>query len=584
MTLSLRTKNLTLGALILFGLTALLALGYRQYRFQQQYETLITGNEQILFRFSSLREHITESLIEQRHQLLPALIPELEELNNHISRILQEDLIPAEYRLSFGNQIDLPGITLLLRNIAAGTPGAGDIRHLNQEIRLLGERLVLFDRMVVSHIRKRLVGFQSVVIGILALAVFAMINGVFLWQRRLAGPLATLHGQLRQYAAGAQVFFSAPGQGLMADFAASLQDISQRHSLCESERAALAQIVEAWDAALFRLAPDGTVRMANQEARHLAESLGRPLTSVSTLFGGKEGTVLDELKTALVQGSALAERQATLGGRSFRLRLVPAPGEGGESSLFLRDLGSQNKWEIDQLKASKLAATGELTIGVAHEISNSINGLINFAQILADDLQEGDPPARGQVVANINREGERISALVRQLLAFNGSRSQLIESVQIKTVFDETLALMRHQMLTDNIQVSNRLPADLPRVRVNVQEMKHVLLNILNNARHALNTRYGERHQNKCIEAAGELVNSDGLPRLRVTITDLGCGIEPHLQEKLFTPFFTTKAADQGTGLGLSICKSLVEDNRGSIRVESIPGRHTTVAVELPLH
>ena len=126
-------------------------------------------------------------------------------------------------------------------------------------------------------------------------------------------------------------------------------------------------------------------------------------------------------------------------------------------------------------------------------------------------------------------------------------------------------------------------PEIVPSVQVNVQEMQHVFLNLLSNARYALNQRYSGQHPKKRIEIKGEVVSQNGAQRLKIVCTDFGVGIHPNVISKVFEPFFSTKPEGIGTGLGLSICRSLIEDNNGTLNIESILDNHTTITIELPV-
>ena len=180
MILSLRTTSYTAAIFIALILGFLLLLGSRQYRSHKEYETIIEQNEKVIFQFATIREHITESLLENRLQQLSSITSEVESLNANISQILQQSIIPDEYRISFAGQVDLAGIILLLRGIGSGDQTQAKIRQLNQEIRILGERLMLFDRVIVDHVKRKLVGFQNFVIGLLAIILFIVIYSTFL--------------------------------------------------------------------------------------------------------------------------------------------------------------------------------------------------------------------------------------------------------------------------------------------------------------------------------------------------------------------------------------------------------------------
>jgi two-component system NtrC family sensor kinase len=118
---------------------------------------------------------------------------------------------------------------------------------------------------------------------------------------------------------------------------------------------------------------------------------------------------------------------------------------------------------------------------------------------------------------------------------------------------------------------------------VNVQEMQHVFLNLLSNARYALNQRYPGSHANKRIEIKGDVTESNGQQYLKIVCTDFGTGIHPNIMTKVFEPFFSTKPEGIGTGLGLSISRSIVEDNNGTLNIESTLDDHTSIIMELPV-
>ena len=159
MILSLKTTRYAAATFVALILGFLLLLGSRQYRSHKEYEKIIEQNEKIIFQFATIREHVNESLLENRHQQLNSITSEIENLNTNITQVLQQPIIPDEYRISFAGQVDFAGIVLLLKTIGAGEQTQANIRQLNQEIRILGERLMLFDRIIVEHVKRKLVGF-----------------------------------------------------------------------------------------------------------------------------------------------------------------------------------------------------------------------------------------------------------------------------------------------------------------------------------------------------------------------------------------------------------------------------------------
>jgi signal transduction histidine kinase len=229
---------------------------------------------------------------------------------------------------------------------------------------------------------------------------------------------------------------------------------------------------------------------------------------------------------------------------------------------------------------------GEISVGVANEINNLTNGVINYTQILSEEIEEvaGNNGYPIELLNNVIKESERISQIVQQLLFFNNKQAQTINSVLIEKIFEDSLSLLKHQFKYDGINVTVDFPKPMPPVRVNVQEMQHVFLNILSNARYALNMRYTGEHTNKRLAIKAELFYKDDQQWLRIFCTDMGVGIHPSIMNKIFEPFFSTKPKGEGTGLGLAICQGIVEDNHGTLQVESVLDDHTTILLDLPVN
>lgn len=207
-------KTISITAIIVVVLLGgILALGIRQYQLHAHHEQIITQSEKLLFQFATVREHITASLLERRYQQLAGIVREVEALQSSINQMVESAHIPDEYKLSFINQVDLPSIILLLYQGAAGEVSEEKVQQLNREVRLLGERLMLFDRVLVNYAKRKVIGFQSLVIGLLALAVFVVVNLLVLGHRRLATPLMVLARQVREIGQGRRSDIEPAGKG-----------------------------------------------------------------------------------------------------------------------------------------------------------------------------------------------------------------------------------------------------------------------------------------------------------------------------------------------------------------------------------
>ncbi|MDA8164781.1 MAG: PAS domain-containing protein [Desulfobacteraceae bacterium] len=270
-------------------------------------------------------------------------------------------------------------------------------------------------------------------------------------------------------------------------------------------------------------------------------------------------------------------------GRYYEQSYAPFRDVDGQTKalILLRDITEEKAFQAETMRAGQLAAIGELAAGVAHEINNPINGIINYAQILLDEQRDGAPAA--EILDRVIREGERISGIVRNLLSFARQDNEEMEEVAIGPVLDDSLALLRHQFFKDGIQIATHVVEGLPPVRANAQQLQQVFLNLLSNARYALNQRYSGRHDNKRLEITSRLVHLDKRPYVRTTVTDYGTGIPKEIVNHIFKPFYSMKKPGEGTGLGLSISHGLVKDFNGFLWVDSKVDQYTTMTVDLPV-
>ncbi len=260
--------------------------------------------------------------------------------------------------------------------------------------------------------------------------------------------------------------------------------------------------------------------------------------------------------------------------------LAPTQGHREATLLIARDLTEQEMMRAESMRTAQLASIGELAAGVAHEINNPINGIINYAQIILDD--PNDPDNRDNLYRVI-KEGKRIAGIVSNLLDFARRSEESQISVQLHDILQNCLDLIRHQFKKDGIVLELDVDEALPSVLCNAQQIQQVLLNIMSNARYALNKRYPEANPDKRIYIHGEQVILNNKGFIRLTIIDYGTGIEHDIMDRLFDPFFSTKPSGEGTGLGLSISHGLIMENNGFLRISSELGHSTSLIIDLPI-
>ncbi|MDH7570965.1 MAG: HAMP domain-containing sensor histidine kinase, partial [Armatimonadota bacterium] len=233
------------------------------------------------------------------------------------------------------------------------------------------------------------------------------------------------------------------------------------------------------------------------------------------------------------------------------------------------------------LNAQKLEAVGTLAGAVAHELNNPINGVMNFAQLILD--QAGENRLLRQNAEEIIRESERMAAVVRDLLRFSRHEEPDVVPAPLHEIVQRSVALVGAMMRHDQVRLEVEVPETLPPIPCRPQRLQQVFVNLLTNARDALNEKYPGYHPDKVIRVFAQEYAQDGRSWIRVTVEDHGTGIPADLQRRVFDPFVTSKPGDRGTGLGLPISLSIVRDHRGRLSFETEPGQWTRFYVDLPL-
>lgn len=234
--------------------------------------------------------------------------------------------------------------------------------------------------------------------------------------------------------------------------------------------------------------------------------------------------------------------------------------------------------ESQLIHSQKMDSLGTLASGVAHEINNPLMGIINLAILLDEQIVE---EKQRQYAVMIKEEGERIAEIVRDLLSF--ARKEIrVEPVKIDELLQRTQTLVRPWLRKDSIRLDVDVARDLPQVVCEPARLQQVILNLLNNARDALNQQYPDNHPNKRIIVSAEKRDDESDPLVRISVKDFGPGVPAHLREKIFEPFYTTKGRDKGTGLGLSISYDLIKKNGGNLTLEVQDGHSTIFHIDLP--
>jgi CheY-like chemotaxis protein len=220
--------------------------------------------------------------------------------------------------------------------------------------------------------------------------------------------------------------------------------------------------------------------------------------------------------------------------------------------------------------------------GIAHDFDALLSAIVGHADNLSDYISPGDP--RAAEVAAIREAAETAAALTRQLLAFSRTQALRPTIVDLNAIVERARPALR-RLLGDRITFDARLSATLLRVRVDADQLEHILRNLAVNAREAMpaggtfsitsaNARLSGEEARRCDVEPGEYVE--------LSVSDTGVGMEPAVQSHLFEPFFTTKERARGTGLGLAMVYGVVRQSGGCISVESEIGRGSRFVMYLP--
>lgn len=412
-------------ALVLSLLMALLlGLGFRQYSLYVGHKAISDQTETLLFRFTVIREQLVEALLQGGDNDLSGVAFSLEQFNSTLSTVLADHRIPDEYKLSFMQAVDLPGMVVLVRQLEL-RPNAPDLRRsLNRELRILGERLLLFDRLLVDQAKRRLIGFQNFLIGALALSLLGALTAMFLGYRRLILPL-------------------------------------------------------------------------------LAEPQQRGVI-------GEE----DDIRPPAVGASLLAGPVASDG----------------------------------------------VVMGIAHEVNDLANGMINYAQVLADELQ--DRPGQREIAAKMIATGEQLAGIIKKTIFY--SRGDEEEFLPLAEVLADAVLLGRYALKSSGIQVEMDLPADFPAMPVNARRMQQVFLALFEDARRILNLHYPAKDANKCFQIHGEVRSREQGRCLQLSLGDQ----------------MGFMAAAEGEGFGR--LQDIVAQQGGTLRVEATSGRNPAIILEFP--
>jgi PAS domain S-box-containing protein len=384
-------------------------------------------------------------------------------------------------------------------------------------------------------------------------------------------------------------------------------ELRESHDRIDAERQRIRLILQDAYDAFVGIGPDGRITDWNAQASRLfgwneEQALGRDAFELLAVPHEREqrraclAHFARSGECAMLSGTSEVD-MLTMHGQAIpvEIAITPLPTEGRYGiTAFVRDIRPrreavererQRQLRLDEARTAlqrsqKLEAVGKLTGGVAHDFNNILHIISANTQLML----RGEEDHRKRLLGIMDAV-ERGKKLAAQLLAF-ARRQPLHPSVVNLAQLIERMDSLLHRAAGDHVQIRFDMPPDLWNTLVDPNQLENVLLNLVINARDAMDGqgRVAIALGNVDVGADSELANTGVRPGAYVTIAvaDTGSGMPAEVMERAFEPFFTTKPEGKGTGLGLSMAHGFVKQSGGHIRLASEPGRGTVVTIYLP--
>ena len=371
-----------------------------------------------------------------------------------------------------------------------------------------------------------------------------------------------------------ELLFSIGRQiGIAVESLQSMAEIRQSKDLLQSVFDGITDVVVLLDR-------ESRVKMVNRAyvRRHglpePASVLGRPWRhlhpdeTAERIAGG--------MARAFASRTPLTEETRGPSGEILEVYYYPILGDTGEVESivrYARDITQQKQVEDQIQKTEKLASLGQLAAGVAHEINNPLGVILCYTDLLK--RQMGDLPQGMRDLGTIEKHALTCKRIVSDLLKFARSQATRKAPASINQSIAEVVDMIEGQFRKQQVEIRLDLDPDIPVAEMDADKMKQVYLNLLMNARQAMDARGLIQVRTRF------LPDSDCA---EIVVHDNGRGIPREILGKVFDPFFSTKSSTEGTGLGLSVSYGIIRDHHGEIRVESEPGKWTRFTILLPLN
>jgi PAS domain S-box-containing protein len=252
---------------------------------------------------------------------------------------------------------------------------------------------------------------------------------------------------------------------------------------------------------------------------------------------------------------------------------------------IIMDISERKRMEAELLRTQKLKSIGVLAGGIAHDFNNILTAIIGYTELAMRRIA-GDRDIGGHL-DQVLQASLRAKDLIKQILVFSRKGKNEPMPVEVRSVVEEALKLIRASLPT-TIEIKQDIQSTKSIVCADPTQIHQVLMNLCTNAAHAMSGQMGVlevtlHREERSPDSRDDLSELPGGSYVKLTVRDNGVGMRPEIQERIFEPYFTTKAKGVGTGLGLAVVHGIVKSLGGSIEVESEEGRGSAFHVFLPL-
>lgn len=360
-----------------------------------------------------------------------------------------------------------------------------------------------------------------------------------------------------------------------------------RHNMTDTVKPSFSceDLLESIAEGVIAIDTDSRICVFNQSAEKLLEVsrslvIGRPLGE----YFKRNPRISELLKATLEEGRLFAE----YGEKLFRRitgdtipagittsQLFDAEGNIQGAAALIRDLSGIKSLEEGSLRKERLAYLGTFAAKVAHEIKNPLSGMRGAAQLLSRRMTD---PGHKEYLEVIMKEADRLNTILNGMLNFTKPAKLRKKPFNIHKALDAVAFLMGDEKLS--IFIRSYDPS-IPDISGDENQLKQVFLNLVKNAKEALGEGGSIHLTTRAITEFHIVEGGDKGRMVSIEIRDNGCGIRPEDMEKIFTPFFTTKHG--GSGLGMAITLNIIKEHGGHLKIDSAPGKGTSVTVYLPL-